>query len=191
MGIRKTKFIKGNYYHIYNRGCNKDDIFFETQNYIFLLDRVKKYKLEFNISIIAYCLMPNHYHLLVRQDSEYSIATFIQRLFNSYSKAINKKYNRSGTLFEGKYNSILVDEENYLLHLCRYIHRNPLEANLVERVEDWKYSNYPEYLGNRKGTLFDMDFILERFGNIKNYKEFVEEQDEYKKPVKFDEVCFD
>ena len=136
MGIRKVKFLKNNYYHIYNRGCNKENIFIDDENYIYLLRKIIKYKDEFNISVIPYCLMPNYYHFLFRQDSGILISKFIQRLFNGYTKAINKKYGRNGTLFEGKYHSIEVDNENYLIHLCRYIHRNPFEANLVKNLED-------------------------------------------------------
>jgi len=191
MGIRKTKFAKGNYYHIYNRGCNKENIFFDENNYLFLLNKFKKYKDDFNISIIAYCLMPNHYHFLLRQNSDFSISGYIQRIFNGYTKAINKKHERSGTLFGSKYQSILVDKENYLIHLCRYIHRNPVDAKLVLDISDWKYSNYHEWIGNREGSLFDKEFILERFGTIISYKNFVDDEKLYKKPVDFGQVCLD
>lgn len=191
MGIRKTKFIKGNYYHIYNRGCNKDHIFYEEKNYRFLLKKINKYYIECNISIIAYCLMPNHYHFLLRQDSDIPISKFVQSIFNSYTKAINKMYNRSGTLFENKYKSIHVSKENYLLHLCRYIHRNPLEAKLVNNLSDWKYSNYPEWIGIRKGKLFDREFMIERFGSISKYVEFVSDNKEYSFPDNFENLKID
>jgi len=189
MGIRKVKFIKNNYYHIYNRGCNKENIFIGDENYIYLLRKIIKYKDEFNISVIAYCLMPNHYHFLLRQDSEVLISDFMQRVFNSYTKAINKKYGRSGTLFEGKYQAIHIDKENYLIHLCRYIHRNPIEAKLVSNISEWKYSNYLDWLGMRKGKLVDKNFILDRFGSANNYKKFIE--DEYKEPINFKSLCLD
>lgn len=191
MGIRKTTFTKGNYYHIYNRGCNKENIFFDEDNYLFLLDKFKKYKEDFNISVIAYCLMPNHYHFLLRQNADFSISGYIQRIFNSYTKAINKKYGRSGTLFGGKFLSILVDKENYLIHLCRYIHRNPVEAKLVKDILDWKYSNYHEWIGIRKGKLFDKEFILERFGSLKSYQDFVEDEKLYQQPIDFRKVRLD
>ena len=191
MGQIKTIFEVGNYYHIYNRGCNKENIFWEHDNYIFLLNNINKYSEAFSITVIAYCLMPNHYHLLVRQDSNHPISTFIQRVFNSYTKAINKKYKRSGTLFEGKFHSIQIDIENYLIHLCRYIHRNPIKAKLVDSVGKWENSNYHEWIGIRNGKLFDKNFILERFGSISNYIDFVEDDKNYVIHVNFENVKLD
>ena len=191
MGIRKIKFIKDRYYHLYNRGTNRNKIFFETENYLFLLKKLSKYKNEFDIDIIAYCLMPNHYHFLLRQNSENLISYFMQRVFNSYTKAINKKYNRSGTLFEGKYKAIYVDKENYLIHLCRYIHRNPLEAKLVDKLEDWEFSNYIDWIGKRNGKLIDRNFINERFDDITKYKEFVNIEKEYQPPKNFGSIIID
>jgi REP element-mobilizing transposase RayT len=114
----KTVFERGNYYHIYNREINKQVIFRENKNYLFLLDRVQKYVQKFDVSIIAYCLMPNHYHFLVRQNSDKSISDFIQAIFNSYTKAFNNRHNRSGPLFEGRFRLIKVDKQDYLIHLC-------------------------------------------------------------------------
>ncbi|MCA9732121.1 MAG: transposase [Deferribacteres bacterium] len=116
---RKVQFVQGNYYHVFNRGANRENIFREDENYLFLLKRLGKLSCEFNISIIAYCLMPNHCHFLLRQNSEKSIIDFMQRTFNSYTKAFNRKYRRSGTLFEGPFKAIHVDEESYLVYLCR------------------------------------------------------------------------
>ena len=98
---RPVQFEKGCYYHIYNRGANRETIFREDANYLFLLKRLSEQVMKKKISVVAYCLMPNHYHFLLRQDSNAAISELIQAIFNSYSKAFNKKYNRSGTLFEG------------------------------------------------------------------------------------------
>ncbi|KAA3657939.1 MAG: transposase, partial [Calditrichaeota bacterium] len=87
---RRVQFVQGNYYHVYNRGANRDKIFREDENYLFLLKRLGKFALKFNISVIAYCLIPNHYHFLLRQNSEKSINDFMQRTFNSYTKAFNR-----------------------------------------------------------------------------------------------------
>ena len=89
---------------------------------------------------------------ITRQDSNSSISNFIQRIFNNYTKAVNKKYKRSGTLLEGKFQSIQIDKENYLIHLCRYIHRNPVEAKLVTKMEDWEYSNSPDWTELEMGS---------------------------------------
>lgn len=120
MPKRKVTFTQGHYYHIYNRGADRRSIFKEDENYAFVLRRVKEYAAQFSIAIIAYCLMPNHYHFLVRQDGDEPVSTLFQRVFNSYSKAFNKRYGRSGTLFEGRFQSIHVDQQGYLLHLCQY-----------------------------------------------------------------------
>jgi len=167
------EFYKGNYYHIYNRGANKNPIFFEETNYRFLLKRLKKYTGKFSISMIAYCLMPNHYHFLMRQDADHTIGKCIQSVFNSYTKAINKRYNRTGTLFEGPYRAIHIDDQYYLLYLCRYIHRNPLEANLVKYPEEWVYSNYLEWVDKRSGNLFNKEFQEDFFSDKLRYAEFV------------------
>ena len=124
--------IAGHYYHVYNRGVNRQLIFANDDNYGFLLLRAKSYLRDYALSVIAYCLMPNHYHFLLRPEGDEALSRFIQRLFNSCSQAFNRQQGRSGTLFEGRAKSILVDEERYILHLCRYIHWNPVRAQLVE-----------------------------------------------------------
>ncbi len=118
--------------------------------------------------------MPNHYHFLLRQDSESKLNISIGYLFNTYTKAINKKYKGSGTLFEGNFKALEVEDDKYLLELCRYIHRNPIDDNLVENIEDWKYSNYQEWIGKRNGTLIDLKLRDKYFLAGKCYKEFVE-----------------
>ena len=97
----------------------------------------------------------------------------IQLIFNSYSKAFNTMYERSGTLFEERFKAIEVDSDEYAIHLCRYVHRNPLEAKLVDNLEAWDYSNYPEWIGKRSGGLVDKQFIKTHFKNGDAYKDFV------------------
>ena len=123
--------------------------------------------------MIAYCLMDNHYHFLLRQDGDIEISKFMQAVFNIYTKAFNTKYKLSGTLFEGPYKAIHVDRDVYLFHLCRYIHRNPLEAGLVVKPEQWHYSNYAEFIGKRNGTLVDHEFVKMNFGSPEEYEDFV------------------
>jgi len=175
MPPRKTQFRKDHYYHIYNRGTNKENIFRKDDNYRFLLKQVKKYTLRDLISVIAYCLMPNHYHFLLRQNSDILISKCIQAIFNSYTKAFNKMFSRSGTLFEGRFKSVLIDTDEYLVHLCRYIHRNPIDTlhPLVNNLTDWKYSNYLEWIGRRNGELVDKKLIRTYFPDEIKYQEFV------------------
>ena len=175
MARRQTTFVPDHYYHLYNRGVNRDLIFREDANYVYLLGLIGEVLDSLDVSIIAYCLMPNHYHFLLRQDGGTSISTFMQRVFNAYTKAYNKRHHRSGTLFEGPFKSVHIDSDAYLIHLCRYIHRNPIDAGppLVHRLEDWPFSNYPEWIGLRNGRLVDRAFVKEvLYGGI-DYREFV------------------
>ena len=173
MARRQVVFLPDHYYHIYNRGANRETIFNEEENYLFLLRRVKEYITKFQISMIAYCLMPNHYHILLRQEGEDPISKFIQAVFNSYSKAFNKAFGRTGTLFEGPFDAIHIDKNAYLIHLCRYIHRNPLEAGLVAHPGEWMYSNYLEWVKKRSGSLVDREFVQEYFPDPKDYERFI------------------
>jgi len=175
MARRKAQFTRGEYYHIYNRGCNREDIFRCDENYRFLLRILKTKVKQYNIAVIAYCLMPNHYHFLLRQDGEHTVGKRIQEVFNRYTKAFNSVYRRTGTMFEGPFKAIHIDDEEYLIHLCRYIHRNAFEAGLAQRIELWKYSNYLEWVGVRRGTLVDRTFIRNRFRTANEYREFVME----------------
>jgi putative transposase len=117
--------------------------------------------------------MPNHYHFLVRQDGDKSAGLLPQRVFNSYTKAYNLKYNRSGTLFQGPYQVRHITNNSYLLNLCRYIHANPVKDGLVADIDDWPYSNYLEWIGKRSGSLFDLRFVQEHFSSPQRYTEFV------------------
>jgi len=96
-------FQEGSIFHIYNRGCDKNQIFYNTDNYRYLLKRIQRTYRKYKISIIAFCLMPNHYHFLLRQDSEIQISKWLQSLFIGYTLAINKQQNRSGTIFTVSY----------------------------------------------------------------------------------------
>lgn len=173
MPRRKNQFTTGHYYHVYNRGANRERIFFNENNYLHLLKLVKKYCQKYLITAIAYCLMPNHYHFLLRQDGEVTISRFTGTLFNAYAQALNKQTGRSGALFEGRFKDVHVDDAAYLLHLCRYIHGNPVKAGLVTMPEEWLYSNYLDWIGERPGKLIDHDFVNDFFLNLQDYKEFV------------------
>jgi len=116
MARRTVQFVQGEYYHIYNRGCNRENIFRSDENYRFLLQILAEKVLEFDIAIIAYCLMPNHYHLLLRQQGERGVGKCVQEVFNRYTKAFNSMYERTGTLFEGPFKAIRVDNNEYLIH---------------------------------------------------------------------------
>ena len=173
MARRKILFLPNNYYHIYNRGAHKVIIFRNDRDYMFLLKLVKEQAKKCNITVIAYCLMDNHYHFVLRQNGDIEISQFMQAIFNVYTKAFNTKYKQSGTLFEGPFKAIHVDRNEYLLHLCRYIHGKPLEASMEVKPEQWDYSNYAEFVGKRKGSLVDKDFVKINFGTPEAYEDFV------------------
>ncbi|MDX1408340.1 MAG: transposase [Saprospiraceae bacterium] len=166
---------KGTYYHIYNRGVSKSTLFRESTNYLFVIDKIQKYRKQHNITVIAYCLMPNHYHLLVRQDGDQPAGNLPQSVFNSYSKAYNKKYAHSGTLFEGRFRAKPLKKNSHLLHLCRYIHGNPVKDGLVSDPADWGWSNYLDWVGERNGALVDRDFIQHQFGSASEYRKFIQQ----------------
>jgi len=118
--------------------------------------------------------MPNHYHFLLFAKQDGAPGQFIQRLFNSYTQAFNLQQGRSGTLFEGRAKSKLIFENEYFFQLTRYIHLYPVRARLVTRPEEWIFSNYREFIGMRKGLLFDAEFLETQFGSRGEYRSFAE-----------------
>ncbi|HEY9167632.1 MAG TPA: transposase [Candidatus Kryptonia bacterium] len=177
MTRRLVSFTEGSYYHIYNRGASKNEIFFSDTNYDFAMRKISFYSSKTSVRVAACCLMPNHYHLLLHQSGAKAAGYMAQMVFNSYTKAVNRMYNRTGTLFESPFKATLVDKIEYLLQLSRYIHLNPVCAGLCGDVEDWRYSNYLECIGKRKKFPFDPDFIADYLGSPVEYEKFVREYD--------------
>ncbi|MBC8416217.1 MAG: transposase [Candidatus Cloacimonetes bacterium] len=167
-------YEEGNYYHIYNRGCNKEKIFFCSENYEYLIRRMKKNHKEYFVNIIAFCLMPNHFHFLLQQKSNIPLSDWLKVLFSGYTLAVNKQHNRTGTLFEGKLKKRMIDKTEYLQHLIYYIHFNPVKADLVFSPEEWKFSNYLECIDKRDDSPFDELLINEYFGSKEKYMIFTE-----------------
>ena len=167
------QWLPGNYYHIYNRGARQKSIFREQANYLFVMEKMGKYCKALDLTPIAYSLMPTHYHFLVRQNGEKPAGLLPQRVFNSYTKAYNKRYQQSGTLFEHRYQAKHVANEKYLLHLCRYIHANPVKDGIVDGLDEWPYSNYLEWIGARDGRLFDREFLDAYVETPEDYSTFV------------------
>ena len=122
--------------------------------------------------VFAWCILPNHYHLLVRPNDE-QMSSHMRRLSISYTKAMNKRYDRVGSLFQGRLKAIVVDRDAYLLHLSRYLHLNPVLTGLVKYPEDWEFSSYREYIGLRQGTLPSPDIGLSPFASAEVYRDFV------------------
>lgn len=192
MPYRGDLFTQGQYYHIYNRGAGKAKIFLNVGNYLYLLRLIKEHAPKFGVAVIAYCLMPNHYHFLLRQETEVRLSKFMQVLFNAYVQALNIQQRRTGTLFEGRFKHKRVDTWEYLIVLCGYIHRNPVKAGLVAKPEDWVYSNYREWVGLRDGALVDKVFVQDHFSSAEEYVRFVNDvEDEKKSYEKIAKYLFD
>jgi len=173
---RKMKFLNGHIYHLYNRGNRKAEVFHDRQDYLHFLRQLREYLQKYPITLIAYCLMPNHYHLLVRQDGEGAISDMMQAFGTSLSKTYNKKYQTVGSLFQGKFRDEHVGDTGYLMYLARYFHRNPVKALLCRAPADWEFSNYRDVLGLRHGTLCDFSPVLACFAHdVQIYRDFVSE----------------
>ena len=155
---KRIIFEDGHYYHIFNRGADKNDIFKKPDEYLFFLRRIKEYLPKAGVNLICYCLMPSHYHFILQQTKEFGISNFIMRLSTSYTQSINKKYERSGVLFQGSFKAKHIDKEEYLIYLCRYIHLNPVKANIALHPDYWPYMNWLEFINKRSGSLFSLDF---------------------------------
>ena len=180
MSKRTVPFIPGNNYHIYNKAVTDNNLFIEEKNYHFFISKIKKYLLN-SVDILAYCLMLNHYHLLI-QVKTVELPKAMQQLALSYVVAFNKSYQRTGHLFQGPYQIKHIDDLTYLLHLSRYIHLNPLTAKLVSKAEDWNYSSYDEYLGLSKPDFVKPMFILDQFSD-ENKCKLEEKQAGYRRIV--------
>ncbi|HYE38264.1 transposase [Methylocaldum sp.] len=161
---KSRNYYQNSFHHVYNRGANKESIFFEHENYTYFLDRMKEYSRRFEISILSFCLMQNHFHMFLKQTSNnFSISQFLSSLLNSYVKSINKKYQRSGTLFEGKTKSKEIKDNAYFIWVIKYILENPVKAGLVSSVGDWEFSNARDLLGVRNGDLTDVNYVSSFF----------------------------
>lgn len=176
MPRRDVVLCPGEHYHIYNRGNNREPIFHEHNNYVFFLLRLRKHLLPV-MDIVAYCLMPTHYHLLAQikgtPDSS-NVSRAMMRFSVSYTKAMNQRYARVGSLFQGAFQAKHIERDDYLTHLSRYIHLNPVADGLVRLPEDWEFSSYREYIGKRSGTLPKPHIVLSQFPSPEAYREFTE-----------------
>jgi len=161
------KVYSDTYYHIYNRGNNKNLIFFEDDNYIFFLNQFKKHVAPF-CQVYLYCLMPNHFHFFIKVSDETLFEKGIKNFFISYSKAINRRYNRVGSLFQGRYKASEIKSDDYYTTIIMYIHQNPVVAGLAINMEDYKYSSYKAYLSGKESILNRQE-VLEWFGGLESF----------------------
>lgn len=199
-------FTEDGYYHIYNRGVEKRRIFEDADDYKMFLRYLKLYltpvdelrgeepllrvyivnrNLADELKLLAYCLMPNHFHLLLHQKTKDGISKFMRSICTAYSMYFNKRYERVGPLFANTYKASHVTNEEYLLHLSRYIHQNPSSRGIS--LADYPWSSYTNYLGKNVISWLETKTILEYFNNSKpqlNYQNFVESNTETSNQIK-------
>ena len=168
----ESMLTPNNYFHIYNQGNNKQKIFFEEENYIFFLKKVRRYIAPY-ADILAYCLMPNHFHFLLRTNENScrlvkigsleipALSNGFRNLESSYAQAINKKFKRTGSLFRQKTKFKFIKDDYNALFCLHYIHQNPLRAGLVNKMEQWQYSSFVDYCELRNGTLSKRELAYE------------------------------
>ena len=212
--MKNPIFVNNNFYHIYNRGVEKRDVFEEDGDYVrfihhlFHLNDSKMTLANFSrslkmnevgprsfqyksnttrlVTIHAFALMPNHYHFLVRQEEEFGVSKFMQKLGTGYTMFFNSKYKRSGALFQGKFKAVHINSNRYMQYIPHYIHLNPLallneggRTSFIEKVNflnQYKWSSYPDYVGIKNfPSVTNRDFILGLFGNSAAYKKDMEQ----------------
>ena len=210
--MKKPTFINNEIYHIYNRGVDKRTVFLENSDYIRAVHdlfefndknpaqnvcrrvgvpmfevelRTDKKPRKLLIEILAFCLMPNHYHLLVRQKINDGIVNFMQKLGTGYTNYFNKKYERAGSLFQGRFKAVLIDQESHFIHIPYYIHLNPLDLiapewregeikdykKAIKFLESYHWSSYLDYIGKKNfPSVTQRKFLLDFFKGSKEYK---------------------
>lgn len=176
-------------YHIVLRGINRQDIFFDDDDYRRFLITLEKKKSKKQFVVYGYCLMSNHVHLLIREGND-GISRIMSRIGTSYAWWYNRKYDRSGHVFQGRFRSECVRDDTYLLTVVRYIHNNPVKAKIVSIPEEYRWSSIREYYGGCKhpAGLTETEFVLAVIS--KNRTEAIKEFREFMK-LKNEDICLD
>jgi len=206
-------FRKNAYYHIFNQGVEKRDIFQDENDYrlfqyyllaylrpieeVLEMDpdiplRLTSKSLAEETELLAYCLMPNHFHLLIKQKTEDAIPKLLKQLTNAYTLYFNEKHDRVGGLMQGRYKAVEVGDEKLFIHLARYIHLNPLSGGIVKSLDEHRWSSYPDYLEGKAGVPAAKEKILSYFPSVGAFKGFHEDQADYAKNIeKINPVAID
>ena len=203
MPSRIIPFVNEQLYHVFNRGVAQMPIFNDkrdysrfTKTFIYYQAQGPKPKFSFFspennslnlnikiVEIVCYCLMPNHFHFLLKQKIDGGITEFISKLSNSYTKYFNIKNKRIGPLLQGEFKSVHVETNDQLLHLSRYIHLNPLVSYVTKNLDIYKWSSYQEYLGLIKINICTKELILDQFKSQQDYNQFIKDQEGYGKQL--------
>lgn len=214
MPVRITPLINEQIYHVFNRGIDHRPVFQKFWDYnraINIIDFYRNVKppirfsrfLTFSnerkneiytgfkngkkhVRILAYCLMPNHFHLLLKQVSDDGISRFMSNFQNSYTKFFNTKEERTGPLLLDEFKAVRIETENQLLHVTRYIHLNPYTSFILKKIEDiekYEWSSFKSYLDNKKQDLISKEEILPLFKNIETFKTFTLDQADYQRKL--------
>jgi len=195
--MRKFEFQTGEFYHIYNRGVDKREVFLDKWDYVRFLKSLREFNndsiyeqrvyarnrelmglspeasgLSPLVEFITYCLNPNHFHFLLKQLRDNGIRIFMHKLGTGYTCYFNQKYNRSGSLFQGPFKAIHIKSDSYLLWLSGYINGNA-EIHKIAKAENWIWGSYLDYTGKRRGMLCNKNIILSQFETIEEYRDLV------------------
>lgn len=165
----QLKSEKGHYYHIFNRGVDRRELFFDRRDYGFFRSRLIRYTKDNHLCILVHCLMPNHFHLLLHVEEsaiDNALAKMMHRLQTSYATYFNKRYDHSGYVFQGRYSGKEVNTTKYLAWLVCYIHLNPQDAGLSETFLDWEYSSHREYINSPNNPLIEHKLIELSYSEI-------------------------
>ncbi len=184
-------FMPKGYYHVYNRGVAKQDIFLDKQDYLYFLNSITKIlssdftdqdNLHLEIRLLSFILMPNHFHILLQQKQMGSMTKFMRKLSTGYSMYFNQKYKRVGHVFQGIYKASIIENDEYLIHLSRYIDMNCLDLKGVgiDNLKDYDFSSYSSYVGKKRYSWLRVEQILSMFSDDMDkakqlYKEFIED----------------
>lgn len=214
MPLRKTPLINGQIYHIFNRSLDRKSIFTHKKDAGRALEALSFYRFEnipirlsffldwsderkrqllnelkeknkVLVKIICFCLMPNHFHLLLKQEKDEGISKFLSQFQNSFTRYLNTKHRRKGHLFEGQFKGVRIETDEQLVHLSRYIHLNPYSSFVVKNLKDllsYPWSSLLDYL-DEASDFCEKDIILSNFKNSQEYKKFLFDQTDYQRKL--------
>lgn len=183
-------YLEQSFYHIYNRGVNKQPVFIDAKDYSVFLNLLKRYLdsepakdksgreydwLHKKLELVAFCLMPTHFHLFIFQYTPEAMTRLLRGVSTSYTGYFNKRHKRTGPLFTDRFRASMINNDAYLIHISRYIHLNPGKY----RSHEW--SSLPYYLGKKRADWVRPRRILELFDDKKDYSDFLKDYEEHKK----------